>query len=472
MTEVDAADVDKAVRDALRLLGPAPENWVPETAGVDHDVFLVGGGQSGVTLAYALRRAGIGRISVVDAAPDENGAGIWLTIARMQKLRTPKMLTGPELGILALGFQAWYEARHGAEAYAAIDRIARTDWAAYLRWLRATLGVEVRYGTRLLRVEPADGYFRLHLETPAGATVETARKIILANGFAGGGGPYVPPALAALPRDRYAHTADAIDFAALAGKDVAVVGGAASAFDAAAAALEAGARGVDLFVRRAEIASVPAIRARGYAGAYDNYPALPDAVRWQQAIRYRDAGSTPPQDSVERAMRFPAFRLHLAAPWEAARVDGGRVVARAGGRDVACDFVIAGTGYFVDAAARPETAGFAGEILLWRDRYTPPPELADAALGASPYLGAGHEYLEKTPGRAPFLRDVHVFNPAAFVSFGLPIGDVPSMRRDVPTLVSRISRDLFLTDLDRHEQRMTRPVKPDFAPDLYRAVVT
>jgi cation diffusion facilitator CzcD-associated flavoprotein CzcO len=464
--------VDAGAREALRLLGPDAAGWVPETDGVEHDVCIVGGGQSGVTLAYALRRAGIDRVSVIDAAPDEDAAGIWRTVARMQKLRTPKALTGPELGIPALGFQAWYEARHGAEAYAAIDRILRTDWADYLRWLRGMLGVPVRYGTRLLGIEPAgEGHFRLQLQTADGAVAETARKVVLANGFAGSGGPYVPPAVAALPRDRYAHTAEAIDFSGLEGREVAVVGGAASAFDAAAAALEAGARSVDLYVRRAEIASVAAIRARGYAGAYDNYASLPDAVRWRQALRYRDAGSTPPQDSIERAMRFPGFRLHLAAPWEQARMEDGRVHARAGGRDVGCDFVIAGTGYFVDAAARAETAAFASEILLWRDRYAPPPGQEDAALGASPYLGLGHEYLEKTPGRAPFLRHIHVFNPAAFLSFGLPVGDVPSMRRDVPGVVARISRDLFLADLDWHEQRMTKAVKPDFPPDLYRTVV-
>ena len=172
--------------------------------------------------------------------------------------------------------------------------------------------------------------------------------------------------------------------------------------------------------------------------------------------------------SIERVIALPGFRAHLAAPWDEAHIEGDRIIAR----ESAFDFVIAGTGYFVDAASRPETAGFAEEILLWRDRYTPPPGQEDAAIGAHPYLGLGHEYLEKNPGRAPFLRDIHVFNPAAFVSFGLPVGDVPSMKRDVPTLVSRIGRDLFLADIAHHEQRMTRPVKPDFPPDLYRDFVS
>ena len=117
---------DQAAATALRLIGPDPQNWVPDRPGVDHNVVLVGGGQTGSALAFALRRAGVGKVSVIDAAEDEMRAGIWLTAARMNLLRTPKILPGPELGIPALGFQAWYEARHGQAAYTAIERIPQS----------------------------------------------------------------------------------------------------------------------------------------------------------------------------------------------------------------------------------------------------------------------------------------------------------------------------------------------------------
>src|SRR5271154_1674072 len=223
-------DPDADAREALRLIGPDPQNWVPERTGpdgrlIDHNVAIVGGGQSGCAFAFALRRAGIGRVSVVDMADDEAAAGVWLNAARMNVLRTPKSLPGPELGIPALGFQSWYEARHGRAAYAAIERIPRAAWAEYLGWYRHFLDVPVRYRTRLGHIESAEGYFRLHLEGEAGAAVETTRKIILANGVAGNGGPYIPPLLSeGLPPPLYAHTADAIDFAELSGKRVAVVG--------------------------------------------------------------------------------------------------------------------------------------------------------------------------------------------------------------------------------------------------------
>ena len=465
-------DPDFDARNALRLIGPDPQNWVPDRPGIDHNVMIVGGGQSGCAFAFALRRAGIGKLSVIDMAADDARAGVWLNAARMNVLRTPKTLPGPENGIAALSFQAWYEARHGAAAYTAIERIPRADWAEYLAWYRRFLGIAVRYRTRLVRIEPTDGYFRLHLEVDGTAKAETARKVILANGVAGNGGAYIPPALSeALPARLYAHTADRIDFARLRGKKVAVVGGAASAFDAAGVALESGALSVDLFARRAALASLPVGRVRGYPGAYDNFPALPDRVRWHQAIRFRRAGSTPPADAIERVLKFPNFRLHLAAPWLAAREEAGQVVARAADGEFRFDFAIAGTGYFVDPGARPELADFAHEILLWRDRFTPPPNEEDDYLGAHPYLGTAHEYLEKTPGAAPYLRDIHVQNPAGFVSFGVPVGDVPSMKRGLPAVTQRISHDLFFADFPTHAERLAGEVAPEFSADLYAAAV-
>jgi cation diffusion facilitator CzcD-associated flavoprotein CzcO len=465
-------DSDATARETLRLIGSDPENWVFDHEKIDHNVLVVGGGQSGSTFAFALRRAGIGKVSVIDAAKDHAGAGVWLTGARMHKLRTPKTLPGPELGLPGLSFQSWYEARHGAAAYDALDRIPRVDWAAYLEWYRGQLGISVRYDARLLRIEPSGGHFRVHLERDGRAFTETTRKIILANGFIGAGEPNIPDVLSKiLPTEFYAHSSERIDFEALRGKSVAVLGSAASAFDAAAVALETGAREVHLFVRRPTLAALPVIRLRLYPGAYDNYASLPDEVRWQQAVRFRREGSTPPPDSVARATRFSNFHVHLDAPWVSAKQYGRRLLATTPQEQIAFDFVIAGTGYRVDPSVRPELSDVANEILRWEDRFTPPKEERDDVLAAYPYLGAGHEYLERVPGNAPYLKDIHVFNPAAFVSFGLPVGDIPSFKRDIPSVVARISRDLFLADLPAHERRINGPVAADFDAALYASAI-
>jgi cation diffusion facilitator CzcD-associated flavoprotein CzcO len=463
-------DPDEDARHALRLMGPDPANWVPDRPGVDHNVAIIGGGQTGCALAFALRRVGIGKVTILEAAPDEQRAGIWLNAARMNLLRTPKALPGPEQGIPTFSFQAWYEARNGREAYAAIDRIPRVNWAEYLSWYRRFLKIEPRYATRLTRIEPTHGHFRLHLQTPAGDAIETTRKIILATGFAGGGGNYIPDALAGLPPSLCAHTEEPIDFASLRGKVIAVVGAAASAFDAAGVALEHGASAVHLFARRDTIAATPITRSRGFPGAYDNFFQLPDADRWVQALRFRRYGSTPTTDAIERVVKFPNFHLHLSSPWTHATADDG-VTTTIDGTAWRFDFLIAGTGYSADITARPELGDFASDILLWRDRYHPPADQEDQMLACHPYLGSGHELVEKTHGAAVFLKDIHVQNPSGFVSFGLPIGDVPSMKRDIPVIVGRISADLFRADLDTLRHRMTSDVPPDFTESLWRAAV-
>jgi hypothetical protein len=60
-----------------------------------------------------------------------------------------------------------------------------------------------------------------------------------------------------------------------------------------------------------------------------------------------------------------------------------------------------------------------------------------------------------------------VYNPAGFVSAGVPVGDVPSMKRDIPAVVRRISRDLFLGDIDSHAQRLAADVPAEFDESLY-----
>lgn len=65
------------------------------------------------------------------------------------------------------------------------------------------------------------------------------------------------------------------------------------------------------------------------------------------------------------------------------------------------------------------------------------------------------------------LKNIHVYNPAGFASFGLPISDIPSIQRDVPAVVARISHDLFFDDWAHHEARITGEIAPEFEDSLY-----
>jgi cation diffusion facilitator CzcD-associated flavoprotein CzcO len=463
-------DVDAEARRALGYLGPAPANWVPKNEGIDHDVVIVGGGQTGTAVAFALRRAGIGSTTIIDGAA-EGDEGVWLRRARMETLRTPKSHLGPELRIPSLTFQAWYEARKGADAYAKIGRISRTDWADYLVWFREVTDAKVRFGTRMLRVEPQGDHFRLLLEKDGEQRIETARKIVLATGFRGAGGPNIPEAVSAnLPQALYEHTDNFIDFAALKGKKVAILGAAASAFDAASTAIEHGAAEAHLFCRRPDLPHRSRVRLTGFPG-FDNLYLLSDADRWHVVRRIRELGGSVPPDSVARAVKYPNFYFHPGAPWDATRAEGGKAIIVSDEREFAFDYLITGTGFKVDLAGLPEFAPFADRIAAWGDVFTPPADDRDEQLLRFPYLGSAYELREKQPGTAAYLKNIHVLNFAGFLSSGRILGDIASLVAAVPRLTDAISRDLFLADRAHHIAAVTSVPTPDFTGAEYASSV-
>lgn len=434
-----------AAQESLRLLGLDGNNWIAAREGVDHDVAVIGGGQSGVTTAHALKRAGVANVTVLDARQDPAELS-WRSRARMRTLRTAKSISGPELGNPALSFRAWFESLRGLDAFDDVDRIATDDWAEYLTWYQDQVGVATRHGVTVVDIEPVDGGLRLHLSEGDGRWTEVARKVVLAGGVAGTGGPYVPIVVAVLPQHLWAHTADAIDFPALQGKSVAVLGAAASAYDAAATALEAGAAEVHVFTRRPEVV-VANLNKRPNPLVQDIFHLLPDAERWKQRFQAGVQGANVPEDSVARAAAFPNYRLHVSAEWRSAVESDGRVRITAADGEHVVDYVIAGTGYQQDPRTRRELGTIAPHIALWQDVFTPPQGFESELLGVAPYLGSGYELTEKVPGTAPWLADIHVFSIGANVSFGRPVGDVPSLRIGVPRLTQAITRDLVLADL-------------------------
>lgn len=444
---------DSAVQEygarVLRHFGPDPANWVrPSEA--DHDVVVVGAGQSGLGIGFALRRAGIGRVAVVDAAAPGRTGG-WTSTARMTNLRTPKNWPEPEFGYPELSFQAWYELTEGERKYAQLSRIPRLVWARYLDWFERTVRVPVRHRTRLTAVVPGARHLVLTFAVRAAdgtETVrrETTRKLVLANGIEGTGGPWLPPELDALPRRLLVHTGEHIDFGALAGRSVGVLGAAASAFDAAGTALEAGAAQVHLFVRRPDLVIQGGELGAVDVGARANYHRRDDAARWRQKVLATRAGRSVPLESVVRATAFPGFRVHLSAPWLSARAEEDRVRVVAADGEHTFDFVIAGTGYRYDPHTRGELRAIADEIALWGDRYRPPADLADDALSRTPYLGDGFELVARRPGAAEWVGRIHTFSAAANVSFGYPIGDTQSLAHNIPRLVDALARDLYFED--------------------------
>lgn len=97
------------------------------------DVLIVGAGQSGLCIAFALMRDRVRNVLAVDRAP-EGREGIWDGFARMPTLRSPKDQTGPDLGIPSLTFEAWYDTVTGAGSFAGLSLIPSEAWHDYLQW--------------------------------------------------------------------------------------------------------------------------------------------------------------------------------------------------------------------------------------------------------------------------------------------------------------------------------------------------
>jgi cation diffusion facilitator CzcD-associated flavoprotein CzcO len=438
----------------LEAIEVPPRDWVPETE-ASLDVVIVGAGLSGLAIAFGAWRQGIRRVLVLDRAP-RGGEGPWRSFARMDILRSPKSLTGPDLGVPSLTFRSWFEARRGAAAWAGLHKIAREDWADYLLWFRDVLGLPVLNDTALLGFRADGAALALEVEDPAGRRLLRTRRLVLATGITGNGEPLVPPEIGALPPGRWCHSASPFDDPRLRGRRVGVIGAAASAFDCAVTALRAGASSVLLLARRAELPRVEALAWANFPGFMVTLADLDDERRWRFMHRLLDLQTPPATEAFVEATRDPRFAMRLAAPLDSARMEGEDVVLAAGGAEHRVDLVMLGTGFRLALEARPELAPHAPFIARWADRYVPPPAERNEALAAHPYLGPAFEFLERDPGTAGYLGRVHNFNTGAVASLGPVCNGITGLKYGVPRLVAGLTKALFLEDAERHLEDLRR----------------
>ena len=438
------------VRRELSYLSYPPRKWtLPRSrdGGGVLDVLIVGAGQSGLATAFGLKLERITNVRIVDRNP-RGLEGPWRRFARMTELRTPKEVSGIDFGIPSLTVRAWYEAKFGRKAWDRIERIPQEIWRTYLDWYRDVLELPVENEVEVTSIEPAGDLLLAHLRRSGRTERVHARKIVLATGFDGSGGWRAPRDFVAnLPAERYAHSADDIDFRRIAGKRVGVLGVGASAFDNAAAALEAGAARVDLCFRRPHIPRINPLMWMNFSGMLGHFAELTDLQRWRFMRHILQERPVPPtQDTFWRCRRFKNFVWHPNCAWHSVRDSGGvaRVETKAG--TFTFDFIIFATGVETDLSARTELAPIVHQIALWRDRFTPPPGEESDLLARHPYLGTAFEFTEREPGTAPFLCRLHNFTFGAMPSLGLTGAAIPGMRYGVRRLVNGLARDLFRED--------------------------
>jgi cation diffusion facilitator CzcD-associated flavoprotein CzcO len=452
--------LEAQVRRDLATIEAPPAGWMRARLGADgrqaFDVVVVGAGLSGLSIGFGLRRQGIDNFLILDQRPSGR-EGPWITCARMATLRSPKQLTGPDLGVPSLAFRSWFEAVAGEEAWERLDKIAPGDWMAYLSWYRRVLDLPVRNETRLDKIDPVGALLALSVQSPGGAATLYCRRIVLATGVEGSGRPHIPELVAAaLPPDRYTHSAAEIDPAMLSGLDVGVLGAGASAFDWATSALENGARSAVLFARRRELPRTEALAWANFPGFLGGFADLDDARRWRFMRRFFELQPPPTQDMFERAARHPRFRLEMGAPWRRVAMEGKRIRIETAEASWTFDHILLGTGFETDLARRPELADLVDQVALWSDRFTPPPGEEDPQLARYPYLGPAFELTERTRGAAPHLGRIHIFNNGAVPSLGPVCNGVTGLKYGAPKIVAGIARGFFIEDADEHIEGLMR----------------
>ena len=483
------AKLEAALARDLERLNHPPAEWVPPRAAPDGrrmaDVVIAGAGMCGLAAAFALRRLGISNLRHVDRRP-EGREGPWLTYARMETLRSPKHLTGPVLGLAELTFRAWWEGQ--GRDWEGLGRIPRTVWMEYLDWYRRVTGarVENEVDVAAIELEPGDepasamgpdpasgpgrdpergaARVRVRLEHTDGEELLFARRVVLATGREGQAAPRIPEPLAGFagPGGPVRHSSEDIDFAALAGRRVAVIGLAATAFDNAAAALEAGAAQVALIGRAPALPRLNKMRQTVYPGFTHGFPSLPDREKLRlldHVVRCRIA---PPRDSVLRVSSDPKLRLMLGTQVTAAGREGASLRLETTKGPVTADQVLLGTGFGFDLGAPREIAHLAPGILRWRDRV---PE-ALGEWGESPYLAPDFSFLPRTESaRSPELGRVHCFTHAAQLSLGNLANDIPAVSEGAGRLARAIAASLFVEDRDHHWRRLQDYSEPELEGD-------
>ncbi len=443
--------------------------WVPErrdgNGAVLDDVVIVGAGLSGLAVAFGLLRQGIHRIRLIDAAP-EGREGPWITTARMRTLRSPKTLTGPDLGVPSLTYRAWHEAAYGPASWSQLDKIERGDWMAYLCWFRRVLRLRVDNLTRLTGIRMADDHLLLELDRDGTPGLLECRKVVLATGIEGAGGLRVPAIISDnLPREKWTHSGEALDLGQLRGRAVGVIGAAASSFDWAVAALEAGAESVTLLARACSMPRTEILDWSNFPGFLNHFADLDDRRRYAFARQLFSFKTPPTVEMYDRALAFPNCRLVMGAGIARVGMAGDRVELVTEGGDVhTFDHLLLGTGYVVDLAQRPEFAGILDNVARWADRFAPEPGEADPELLSYPYLGPAFEFTERVPGLIPRLCDIHIFNNGAVPSLGPVCNGITGLKSGVPRLVAGISRGLFEADIELHYASLAGYDKVHFQP--------
>ncbi len=290
------------------------------------EVAIIGAGQTGKAVAFGLDRYGFRNVKVFDRQP-RGLQGPWRTYARNHLLRTLKSETGGlEWGFPNLHFRRWCDTMFGESYFKSIKKIPRLLWADYLDWYGEVLDLPIEYDVDVQDIAWLRDRDCFELVTSQGSVL--SQFVVICSGIESAGLQRFPNLVQdKLPPSAYAHTMGDLPLDSLINRDVVVVGAGASAFDTANAALEIGARSVDLMVRREGLPPIHRVcLASRWHGYHRHYIELSDEMKWAYSLADLDLGVPPPRDTYYEAIRDDRFNIYGNAGIDALRYENGKIV--------------------------------------------------------------------------------------------------------------------------------------------------
>lgn len=429
------AQLQQQLEEQLQLLDLPEPSWMPRREYNQqrlHDVVIIGAGMAGLCAGAALKLKGIHDIALFDAAP-AGQEGPWATFARMETLRSPKTLAGPALGIPALTFQAWYIAQYGQTAWQALERIPRLMWHDYLQWYGQAMQLPVHHehalqDLHLLHCEVLDSpVIACRLQTNGGSTTVYARHLVLATGMDSLGGPNLPDWVNELPQHSWHHSSEVFELSSFRGQHLVIVGGGDSALDTAAAALDAGARSVDLCIRAPAFSQVNYWKAYAHSGHRHGFQQLSKAQK-SALFGFLGQQKTPPaRGTIKRISQSEGLQLHFGCEIQAAQFDPqGQVLLTTNRQDsLQADHLILATGYVTEPGLRPELQALLPHMDFYPAHFFAP-DLPRAAHTV-PRLNEDFSLQARHPEQQAALGAIHCFTHASLLSVGKIAGDIPGI---------------------------------------------
>ena len=205
-------------------------------------------------------------------------------------------------------FQRWCDAKFGADYYPSISKIPRPLWADYLDWYGDTLSLPIEYEVEVQDIAWIEARDCFELQTSTSPVY--AQFVVICSGIESAGSGFIPSVVQDnLPPEVYAHTMGDLPLERINGQDVVVLGGGAGAFDSANVALRAGARRVDLMVRRPDLPPVHRVCwGSKWYGYHRHYIELPDHMKWDYSLADLELRRAAAAAHVLRGGRRPALR--------------------------------------------------------------------------------------------------------------------------------------------------------------------